>query len=299
MPSYGTGDWCAPFIGPAIGRNMGSYKCPVKVTDTGYLYNAANTVVKLARLFGNKEDEAYYKELALTIRQVFRENFFDKETFTVKGDCQTATGTMLFFELYDTEEEKQGLLKKLIEQIKEKDDHLDFGVLGCKFVMNALGSSGYGDIGTKMVLQKTFPGVAEWMNRGATTLWECWNGGGSHNHHMFSDLSSFMYKYIAGISRDEKEPGFRHVVFRPAIDSELTSAKASHESMLGTVLCDWHKDVENISVNIEVPFGSHGTLYLPERFAGKACVDGAVLDCVVENGKAVFEFTSGKYEIKA
>ena len=299
MPSYGTGDWCAPFIGPAIGRNMGSYKCPVKVTDTGYLYNAANTVVKLARLFGNKEDEAYYKELALTIRQVFRENFFDKETFTVKGDCQTATGTMLFFELYDTEEEKQGLLKKLIEQIKEKDDHLDFGVLGCKFVMNALGSSGYGDIGTKMVLQKTFPGVAEWMNRGATTLWECWNGGGSHNHHMFSDLSSFMYKYIAGISPDEKEPGFRHVIFRPAIDSELTSAKASHESMLGTVLCDWHKDVENISVNIEVPFGSHGTLYLPERFAGKACVDGAVLDCVVENGKAVFEFTSGKYEIKA
>ncbi|MBE6653951.1 MAG: hypothetical protein E7608_00680 [Ruminococcaceae bacterium] len=299
IPNYGTGDWCAPFVGPAIGRNMGSYKCPVEVTDTGYLYNAANTIVKLARLFGNKEDEAYYTDLALTIRRVFRENFFDKETFTVNGDCQTATGTMLFFELYDTEEEKQGLLAKLIEQIKEKDDHLDFGVLGCKFVMNALGSSGYGDVGTKMVLQKTFPGVAEWMNRGATTLWECWNGGGSHNHHMFSDLSSFMYKYIAGISPDEKEPGFRHVVFRPAIDSELTSAKASHESMLGAVLCDWHKDGENISVTLEVPFGAHGTLYLPERFAGSAKNGEEVLPCRLENGKAVFEFVSGKYEIKA
>jgi alpha-L-rhamnosidase len=271
----------------------------VEVTDTGYLYNAANTVVKLAKIFGNKEDEEYYKDLALTIRQVFRSKFFDKETFTVMGDCQTATGTMLFFELYDTEEEKQGLLKKLIEQIAEKDDHLDFGVLGCKFVMNALGSSGYGDIGTKMVLQRTYPGVAEWINRGATTLWECWNGGGSHNHHMFSSLSSFMYKYIAGIAPDENEPGFRHVIFRPAIDSELTSAKASHESMLGTVLCDWAKDGESIRVNIEVPFGAHGTLYLPERFADKVTFGGEKLSCKTEKGKAVLEFVSGKYEVIA
>ncbi|MBQ8862121.1 MAG: family 78 glycoside hydrolase catalytic domain [Clostridia bacterium] len=299
VPNYGTGDWCAPFDGPAIGVNMGSYKCPVEVTDTGYLYNAANTVVKLAHIFGEKEDEKYYKNLALTIRQVFRSKFFDKETFTVMGDCQTATGTMLFFELYDTEEEKQGLLAKLKEQIAEKDDHLDFGVLGCKFVMNALGSSGNGDIGTKMVLQRTYPGVAEWINRGATTLWECWNGGGSHNHHMFSSLSSFMYKYIAGIAPDEAEPGFRHVIFRPAIDSELTSARASHESMLGTVLCDWSKDGESICVNVEVPFGAHGTLYLPERFAGKAKCGGKVLEAKVENGKAVYEFVSGKYTVEA
>lgn len=298
IPSYGTGDWCAPFEGPALGVNMGSYKCPVEVTDTGYLYFAANTVVKLARLFGNADDEAYYSDLAATIRGVFRERFFDKETFTVKGDCQTATGTMLFFGLYNDEEEKQGLLNKLIEQIKEKDDHLDFGVLGCKFVMNALGASGYGDVGTKMVLQRTYPGVAEWINRGATTLWECWNGGGSHNHHMFSSLSAFMYKYIAGICPDEEEPGFRHVIFRPAIDSELTGAKASHESMLGKVLCDWSKNGENISVKITVPFGAHGTLYLPERFAGKVRADGEVINSVVENGKAVFEFASGEYVIE-
>ncbi len=299
VPNYGTGDWCAPFDGPAIGVNMGSYKCPVEVTDTGYLYATANTIVKLARILGHKDDEAYYRNITLNIRQVFRSKFFDKETFTVMGDCQTATGTMLFFELFDTEEEKQGLLAKLKEQIAEKDDHLDFGVLGCKFVMNALGATGNGDIGTKMVLQRTYPGVAEWINRGATTLWECWNGGGSHNHHMFSSLSSFMYKYIAGIAPDEREPGFRHVTFRPAIDSELKSAKASHESMLGRVLCDWAKDGESTSVTIEVPFGAHGTLYLPERFAGKATCEGKVLDAKLEDGKAVYEFVSGKYTIVA
>jgi hypothetical protein len=69
--------------------------------------------------------------------------------------------------------------------------------------------------------------------------------------------------------------------------------------MLGTVLCDWAKDGESICVNIEVPFGAHGTLYLPERFAGKAKCGDTVLEAKVENGKAVYEFVSGKYTVNA
>ena len=296
---YGTGDWCAPFEGPAIGKNMGSYKCPVQVTDTAFFYNAAKKTAMLAEMFGNEEDVAYYGDLANTIRGVFREKFFDKETFTVKGDCQTATATMLYFGLYDNEEEKQGLLKKLLAQIDEKDGHLDFGVLGNKFVMHTLGATGYGSVGEKMVAQRTFPGVGEWIARGATTLWECWNGGGSHNHHMFSDLSSFMYKFIGGISPDENAPGFSHIIFRPAVDGDLTSAHADHESMRGKVAIDWAKDGEKTSITLTVPFGAHGTLYLPESYAGKLSENGAVLPCSVENGKSVFTFASGIYTLEA
>ena len=253
----------------------------------------------MASIFGNVEEKEYYGDLAATVKNVFREKFFDKETYTVKGDCQTATGVMLFFGLYDNDEEKNGLVKRLIEQIEEKDFHVDFGVLGCKFVMHTLGAEGHGDIGTRMISQKTFPGVAEWISRGATTLWECWNGGGSHNHHMFSDLSAFMYKYIAGISPDEDEPGFKHVIFRPAFDSGLESASASHDSMIGKAECDWTQNGDSASLSLTVPFGAHGTLYLPSRFAGKTEEDGKVLDCRVENGKAVYELLSGNHILKA
>jgi hypothetical protein len=68
--------------------------------------------------------------------------------------------------------------------------------------------------------------------------------------------------------------------------------------MLGAVVCDWNKDGENINVNIEVPFGAHGTLYLPERYAGRVSFGGELLECKKENGKAVFEFVSGKYALK-
>ena len=295
---YGTGDWCAPFEGPALAVNMGGYKCPKEVSDTGFFYNAAMTMEKLAKLFENAEDEAYYTDLAGKIRAVFREKFYDKANSLVKGDCQTATATMLFFGLYDDDEEKAGLLNKLIEQIAAKDYHVDFGVLGCKFVMHTLGKEGYGDVGTTMLEQKTFPGIAEWISRGATTLWECWNGEGSHNHHMFSDLSSYMYKYVAGISPDEAEPGFKHIIFRPAIDSSLEYASAIHESMHGQVVCDWKKENGKVSVKLAVPFGTHGTLYVPERFAEFMIVNGEAVAATVENGKAVIELVSGEYEVE-
>ena len=297
---YGTGDWCAPFEGPAIGKNMGSYKCPVEVSDTGFFYNAAMTVVKMARLFGNEADEAYYGELAEKIKTAFREKFFDKETYTVKGDCQTATAVMLYFGLCE-EEEREPLLRRLIEQIEEKDWHLDFGVLGCKFVMHTLGAMGEGNIGHRMLAQRTFPGCQRWIELGATTLWECWNGGGSQNHHMFSDLSSFLYKYVGGISPDEKEPGFRHTILRPAVDCGMESASASHDSMYGEVACYWANRGGRLSLNLKVPFGCHATLYLPKKHMN-ALKEGDkpayLLGKFGESDKEFFvELSSGEYQL--
>jgi alpha-L-rhamnosidase len=115
---------------------------------------------------------------------------------------------------------------------------------------------------------------------------------------MFSDLSSYMYKYVAGISPDEEEPGFKHVIFKPAIDSSLEYASASHESMHGKVLCDWKKEDGKVTVKVVIPFGTHGTLYVPERFAGAITANGEAVQATVENGKAVMEFVSGEYVVE-
>ena len=297
--NYGTGDWCAPFEGPAIGKNMGAYKCPTEVSDTGFFYNAAKTVVKMAKMFGEKEDEEYYSELAGNIRRVFREKFYDAEECNVFGNCQTATATMLYFGLYDTEEERVGLLNRLIKQIEEQDWHLDFGVLGNKFVMHSLGSMGEGNVGHRMLAQRTFPGCQRWIDLGATTLWECWNGGGSHNHHMFSDVSSFLYKYVGGISPDENEPGFVHTILRPSVDCGMESAIASHDSMYGEVLCDWAKKDDKLSLSVKIPFGCHATLYLPTNYAETLTENGTPITEIgtvtMTEKECAIELISGEY----
>jgi alpha-L-rhamnosidase len=238
----------------------------------------------------------YYEDLAARIRKTFREKFFDAESFTVKGDCQTATGVMLYFGLYDGEREREGLLNTLLRQIREKDDHLDFGVLGNKFVMHSLGAMGYGSVGHKMLAQRTFPGVGEWLSRGATTLWECWNGGGSHNHHMFSDMSSFLYKYVAGIAPDENAPGFRRICFRPAVLCGMPSAAARHESMHGEVACAWENGEERRTLSLKIPFGCEGTVYLDDAYAETLYENGVPFGEVAKRvSPGVWYLPSGTY----
>ncbi len=299
--NYGLGDWCAPFDGPAISKNMGSFKCPTEVTDTAFFYNAAKLTSIIAKRLGKRDDSKYYSTLAQNIKTAFREKYFDSATATVKGDCQTSTAVMLYFGLYEPIEKKK-LLDKLVEQIELKDWHLDFGILGCKFVMNALGSSGLGYIGQRMIAQRTYPGCQEWINRGATTLWECWNGLGSHNHHMFSDLSAFMYKYVAGIAPVESDPGFHLTEFRPALKCGMKSAKASHESMYGKVACSWEISESGADITVTVPFGCSGNLYLPKNCSNFAIKDsqGKVLTYKQKaiNNEYLFTFDSGTYTVK-
>jgi alpha-L-rhamnosidase len=264
--NYGIGDWCAPFEGVAISVNMSSFKAPVELTDTGYYYNAADTIARMASVLGLADDEKHYREAAETIKGAFRREFYDTSSNKVAGDCQTSTACMIYQGLHN-DSELAPLLDLLLQQIADTGYHQDTGILGNKFLYNVLGDAGRMDIAFKMVLNDTFPSYKHWMDRGATTLWECWNGEGSQNHHMFSDIIASMYKYIGGIRPDETEPGFRHIVMRPSVDCGLRSVNASHESPFGKIVSNWTSDSDSIELNIEVPGGSTATLELPSNIA--------------------------------
>ena len=302
--NYGIGDWCAPFDGPALGVNMGSFKAPTPLTDTAYFYDAAKTISKMAQILDKKEDAEKYRGLAEKIKRAFRDTFFDKENMKVAGDCQTSTACMLYQGLAE-EDEREALLELLIKQIEEKDWHLDFGVLGSKYVMNILGEMDKTEIGLKMITQETYPSYKHWMDLGATTLWECWNGGGSHNHQMFSDVSAFMYKFVGGISPDENDPGFRHIILRPAIDCGLSFVKCEHDSMHGKVVCNWENEDGSVGIDISIPVGAYATLYIPNHYRDTIQEGGKDINSLstieVEDGKENFKIKlrSGKYHFRA
>lgn len=259
IPSYGLGDWCPPFDGPALSVNMSSYKCPVKVSDTAYYHSAVKTAEKFAAILGLSEDEIKYHTLAEKIKEAFRREFFEKNNFSVKGDCQTATAMMIYHGLAN-EDEIPPLVDTLVAQIEREDRHLDFGVLGCKAVLETLGRYGRADIALGLLLNKTYPSVKVWIDNGETTLIECWNGGGSKNHHMFSNISAFFYKYIAGIAA--ASPAYRNIDFRPAYKCGLASARASVKTPYGLAESGFVVDGGKAEINITVPSSCRGTLYL-------------------------------------
>ena len=92
---------------------------------------------------------------------------------------------------------------------------------------------------------------------------------------MFSSVSAFFHKYVAGLSASA--PGYREMEFRPAVYTELTHASASVNTPYGKAACGFDKKGGKTTVYLTVPTGCKGKLFV---------------------GETMREFTSGGYAVE-
>ena len=191
-----------------------------------------------------------------------------------------------------------------MNDIQESELNLDFGILGSKYVPNALALLDRKDVFFNMVNTTRYPGWGNWIERGATTLWETWQGENSLNHIMYGDVSAWFYKYLAGIQLDEGSPGFKQFIIDPYFPEDLNWVETTYPSPQGDINVRWEKAEGEMTMNIEVPVNSVAILKLeldsPEAL--KSC-EGQVNNEHVkyietEKGKETFEIQPGNYCLK-
>ena len=98
----------------------------------------------------------------------------------------------------------------------ESDNHVGVGLVGAQWLMRTLSDNGRADLAFTITTQKTYPGWGYMVEKGATTVWELWNGDtadpamNSGNHVMqIGDLGLWMYEYLAGIRTDPRTAGIQ------------------------------------------------------------------------------------------
>ena len=64
----------------------------------------------------------------------------------------------------------------LVEAIAQEDWHLTTGFVGVGYLLPVLSSHGYSCVAYKLIEQRTFPSWQYAIDRGATTIWERWDG---------------------------------------------------------------------------------------------------------------------------
>ena len=101
--------------------------------------------------------------------------------------------------------------------------------------------------------QTTFPSFGYEAAQGATTLWEMFSGGGTHNHIMFGTQSAWYFSDLAGIQRRtpfnataSHASGWQQLLLKPAVtceylaaDINITSVNASLLSSRGLIRSMW------------------------------------------------------------
>jgi len=179
--------------------------------------------------------------------------------------------------------------------------------------MRTLTENGHGDLAYTLATQTTYPSWGYMIGKGATTIWELWNGDtadpamNSGNHVMLiGDLGIWLCENLAGIKSDIDQPGFKHIIMRPEPAGDLRFVKASHRSPYGLIASNWEKHDGVFRWKVTIPANTTATVYVPAKSAenvtesGKPAAEIPGLKNVgAKDGYVLFEAGSGTYDFES
>jgi alpha-L-rhamnosidase len=265
------GDWCVPPEDPKLIHSLD----PNRITDkallaTAYFYHDLKLMEGYAKMLGKDADARHFAQLAEQMKTAFNEKFLKRNRGQYDNGTQTSCVLPLAFGLVP-DDLRGKVFDHLVEKITvETKGHIGTGLIGGQYLMRVLSDNGRPDLAWTIATQKDYPGWGYMVGKGATTIWELWNGDtadpamNSGNHVMLvGDLVIWLYENLAGIKADPAQPGFKHIIMKPTLVDGLNSVKATHRSPYGPIVSEWKRDGAQWRWHVEIPPNATATLYMP------------------------------------
>ena len=269
------------------------------MVHTFYLWRCADFTSKAAKVLGFTNEANEYSALAEKTRQAFLKRYFDQE----KGTYGRSGGNIFALIMGVPADQEQRVIDALKRDISADSGHLDTGIFGTQFFFEVLAENGLQELAYEAMNKKTQPSYGWWIEQGATTSWEQWDGSGSRNHPMFGGGLVWFYRKLAGMNADPENPGYRNIIFRPQPAGDMTYASYSNLTPYGTAGIRWEKKHKSLIMDVKVPVGSTATVYIPAASAGEIRENGSAIKknnknitfSGMEDNYAVFRINSGSY----
>ena len=281
---------------------------------TAYLAHSTDLVARAAAALGRTADARKYAARFAAIRDAFQREFVSPGG-RVAENTQTAYAMALNFDLVRPAE-RAGDARRLADDIRVHGGHLSTGFLGTPEVTHALSNNALLGDAYRLLLQRGYPSWLYPITRGATTMWERWDGirpdssfeepsMNSFNHYAFGAVGDWMYQVIGGINIDPAAPGYRHALIAPRPGGGLTSARTAIDTQYGTLATAWQLDSTGYTLDVDVPPNTSARLTLWDATAGRARESGrpatgaAGVRSVRQEGRdLVLEVGSGHYAFR-
>lgn len=243
------GEWVAPHGLPAN-----------HLVHTYFLWRCADVTSKAAEVLGKTDDQKRYRQLAEDVKAAFHKKYYNPETKSY-GDY----GANVFaLHMGVPQECLADVVESFRSELSDKyNKHLNTGIFGTRRLFEMLAQYGLNDLAYDIINQKDYPSFGWWIEQGATTTWERWDGKDSRNHPMFGGGLTWFYNTLAGVNIDESMPGYRHVVIRPLLLKDLEQVTYSKMTPYGKLKVKIeHKGFSGM-MTVTVPVGATATVWVP------------------------------------
>ena len=271
-------------------------------------------LINAAKVLGNTADVQEYTTLLKKIKDAFNTEYVTRSGRLVSG-TQTAYVLALHFDMLP-EAQRQSAAEKLVENIKNYDNHLTTGFLGTPYLCHVLTRFGADSVAYKLLLQDTYPSWLYPVKMGATTIWERWDGMrpdgtfqtpgmNSFNHYAYGAIGDWMYRKMAGIDTYEDGAGYKHILVKPYIGGGFKDVSATLKTYYGTLGNSWKVDNDKLAMAVEIPANTRATIYIPAADVQNVKESGKALSAIKEikitgkeDGYVIVETGSGKYNFE-
>lgn len=251
---------------PCRWKNLGDWVAPGPLPNTAmvhtYFYWLCNKLTSYAADALGKYDEAQQlKDETERARQGFMKRFWNEEE-----QGYGPYGGNVFALSMGVDEDRLELVRQALRKVIEaNDNHLDTGIYGTRLLFETLANHGMVDLAYQIINQRTQPSFGWWIEQGATTTWEQWDGHNSRNHPMFGGSLVWLQRCLAGVRLVEGAPAYSQIIVKPIIPEGLNRASYQMETVRGLVGNSWKRDGKCFEMTTTIPVGCTAYVYLPKE----------------------------------
>ena len=240
------GDWLA------LDAASGSYRGASNedLIATAFYAYSTSLLIRAGQALGR--DMTAYERQHARIVAAFRAAW---PVYHTQTECVLA----LHFHLAQDESAVAGQLAGLIHSC---GNHLQTGFVGTPYLLHALCDHGHADLAWTLLLRTAYPSWLYSVERGATTVWEHWDGVmedgsfwskdmNSFNHYAYGSVLDWVYTKAAGIQ--PLAPGYQKLRLSPHPDARLDWLEASLDTRYGRIFIGWKKQDDMWRYEVEVP----------------------------------------------
>jgi alpha-L-rhamnosidase len=261
---YHWGEWFEP--GVPAGNPFTFTSLDRSEVASAYLYRSCRDFAEICRILAKPTELAdKYDDLAQNIKAAWQLEFLDGYG-CVKTKSQAAMARALQFGLV---ENKESVAAELAALIKANGNRLGTGFLSTVYLLPMLAENGQAETAFDLLFQEQQPSWLYMRNKGATTVWELWDGISedgkpqmSLNHYSKGAVISFLHHNVVGLKATR--PGYQEFVVQPTFDDRVPDAATTLKTPFGTIAAGWRREGDAIVVEVTAPALASGLIVLPD-----------------------------------
>lgn len=262
ISNYGQsyGEWAEP--ADVNDFRISDFVSPHPEETTAYIVLLMDRMAEIARTLGKTADAEEFEKTAEQVRMGYQALVRSKK-HTLDTDRQAKLVRPLYMNLLD-EVQTSYAKNRLLQALDNYNWRLGTGFLSTPLILYVLSDM---DIAYayRLLENEALPGWLCMPKKGATTIWENWEGKetekpASLNHYSKGAVCQWLFDTMCGI----KIAGENRFTVTPQPGGHFTYAKAIYNSIYGKVESGWTKEGDTITYTVVVPPNCLARVLLPD-----------------------------------